>query len=306
MSQSSPDEPDLKALSDAALTDEVESEEEEAARLGVPPIGEEGRDDEPTTTLKLGGFPVTTVAERIDFAKLLIYGSPGAGKTMLAGSAAEVEAMSPVLFIDIEGGTKTIRNLWPEVEVVRVQATYNSQGQLTATAWKKLQAVYEDLRKGVKWKTVVVDSLSEAAKVSMYSVMENAVRDAANKGQRDRDPDIPELRDWGKSGEQIRRFVRSFRDLPCHVIFTCLAADDKDQQSGTVTVKPALSGKLRDEIPAYLDEVLYLYVKADNKGVTRKILSEPTAKYVAKDRSGRLPTTVDDPTMAKLAEAILD
>jgi len=258
---------------------------------------------EEDTATKLGGFTVQKVSERMDWAKLLIYGVPGAGKTYLAGQAAEVERMSPVLFIDIEGGTKTIRKLHPNVDVVRVQNVYDKQGRLRASAWKKLQDVYEDLRKGVHYQTVVVDSLTEAAKVSMYSVLEEAVKTTTN---RDRDPDVPEMRDWGKSGEQIRRFVRAFRDLNCHVIFTALSSEDKDPQSGSVTVKPALAGKLKDEIPAYLDEVLYLYVKADNKGVERKILTEPTGKYIAKDRSGSLPTTMSDPTMAKLAEAILD
>lgn len=254
-----------------------------------------------TPQAKLGGFPVQKVGEKADFVKILLYGVPGAGKTFLAGQAAEVESMSPVLFIDIEGGTKTIRNLYPDIEVVRVQDEYDATGRLKRSAWVSLQSVYEDIRKGVKYKTVVIDSLTEAQKVSMYSVLATP-----SSTGRDRDPDIPEMRDWGKSGEQVRRFVRSFRDLPCHVIFTALQADTKDQLSGAVTSKPALPGKLADEIPAYLDEVLYLYAKPTKEGVERKILTEPTGKYLAKDRSGKLPTVVSNPTMAKLAEAMLD
>lgn len=257
--------------------------------------------DEPKAKPNLGGFPVQSVAERTDWVKMLLYGVPGAGKTYLAGQASEFEHMSPVLFIDIEGGTKTIRQAYPTVDVVRVQDVYDDKGRLKSSAWKKLQDVYEDLRKGVAYKTIVVDSLTEAQKMSMYSVL----REPHATG-RERDPDVPEMRDWGKSGEQVRRFVRAFRDLDCHVIFTALAAESKDQTTGAVTVKPSLPGKLSDEIPAYVDEVLYLYVKATKDGVERKILSEPNGKYIAKDRSGQLPTVVNDPTMAKLAEAILD
>jgi hypothetical protein len=252
---------------------------------------------------QLGGFDVVKVQERADWAKILIYGVPGAGKTYLAGEAASLEQMSPVLFIDIEGGTKTIRNLYPDVDVVRVQDVIDPKtGRIKTYAWKKLQDVYEDIRKGVKYKTIVVDSLTEAQKVSMYYAMAESIRTSG----RERDPDVPEMRDWGKSGEQVRRFVRAFRDLDCHVIFTALAADVKDQTTGTVVVKPSLPGKLADEIPAYLDEVLYLYCKSNKEGVERKILTEPNGKYIAKDRSGQLPTVVSQPTMAKLAEAILD
>lgn len=253
---------------------------------------------------KLGGFDVLGVGELTQWAKLLIYGVPGAGKTYLAGQAAEVEAMSPVLFIDIEGGTKTIRNLYPQVDVVRVKDVFDPKsGKLVASSWRKLQDVYEDIRKGAgkKYKTLVIDSLTEAQKVSMYSVLATP-----SPNGRERDPDIPEMRDWGKSGEQVRRFVRSFRDLDCHVIFTALANDVKDPMSGSVNVKPSLPGKLADEIPAYLDEVLYLYCKPNKEGVERKILTEPNGKYIAKDRSGKLPTVVHDPTMSKLADFILD
>lgn len=238
----------------------------------------------------------------MDYVKVLIYGVPGAGKTYLAGSAADVPEMSPVLFIDMEGGTKTIRNLWPDVSVVRIRDRFDDKGRLKKSAWQILQDVYEDLKKGVgKYKTIVIDSLSEAQKVSMYSVMSGTT-----EKDPERDPDIPAMRDWGKSGEQMRRFVRAFRDLDCHVIFTALANDNKDQMTGKVSVKPSLPGKLADEIPAYLDEVLYLYTRATKDGIDRKLLSEPTEKYSAKDRSGNLPTTITNPLMATVAAHILD
>lgn len=57
---------------------------------------------EPVPAKELGGVKVQRVSERTDWVKMLIYGVPGAGKTYLAGQAATIERMSPVLFIDIE------------------------------------------------------------------------------------------------------------------------------------------------------------------------------------------------------------
>jgi hypothetical protein len=253
--------------------------------------------------LKLAGIPIERVSERSEWVKLLLYGVPGSGKTYLAGSASEVARMSPVLFIDIEGGTKTLRNVFPDVDVIRIRDKFDDKGRLVKSAWKRLFEVYEDLRRGVPHNTIVLDSLTEAYKMSMYSVMADVMKSGDRQNQ---DPDVPAVRDWGKSSEQIRRMVRALRDMDKHVIFTALQNDVKDQMTGAVTSKPSLPGKLADEIPAYIDEVLYLWVKAGKEGVERKILTEPTGKFIAKDRSGMLPTTMTNPTMARIAELVLD
>jgi hypothetical protein len=210
--------------------------------------------------------------------------------------------MRPVLFIDIEGGTKTIRDKYPDVEVLRVKDEFDGKGRLVKTSWERLQDVYEDIRKGVlPYKTYVIDSLTEGQKMSMYSVMTRTV-----KGDPARDLDIPAQRDWGKSGEMVRRMVRAFRDLDANVIFTALEASDKDQQTGAVTITPSLPGKLRYEISAFLDEVLYMYTKVEKDGIIRRVLTQPTGKFIAKDRSGKLPQTMDDPSMTEIADLVLD
>jgi len=259
----------------------------------------------PDTTI--AGLPVLNVTEREDYVKALIYGQPGVGKTYLCGSASIVESMKPVLFIDIEGGIKPVAVNYPDVDVIRVKDEFTEVGgrvKLVKTSWERLQDVYEELRKGVKYRTVVIDSLTEAQKMSMYSVMARTVQSDPS-----RDVDIPAQRDWGKSGEMVRRMVRAFRDLDCNVLFTALEDQIKDQMSGRVTVTPSLPGKLKFEITAFFDLVLYMYVKTERDGdqpaVKRYVLSSPTDKYIAKDRSGKLPMTLEGPNMQAVAELYL-
>jgi hypothetical protein len=256
---------------------------------------------EATLERTVAGLPILTLGERTDFVKMLVYGVPGVGKTYLAGTADDVEAMRPVLFIDIEGGTKTIKQLHPNIDVIRVRDQFDEKGKMIKTSWEKLQDVYEELRRGVTYKTIVVDSLTEAQKMAMYSVMMRTVQNDPS-----RDPDIPAQRDWGKSGEMVRRMVRAFRDLDAHVIFTALEASVKDAKDGSVTITPSLPGKLAFEISAFLDEVLYLYARPQGEEIIRRVLTQPTGKNIAKDRSGHLPTTLEDPTMSKIGEAVLD
>lgn len=237
----------------------------------------------------LAGLPVRKVEERSSFYKILVYGDSGTGKTTLAGSADAVPEMRPVLFIDIEGGTESLKHSYPEVDTVRV------------LNWKDMQNVYNELYEGGHgYRTIVLDSLTEIQKFNMYNIMQDVVQKRPEL-----DADVPSMREWGKNLEQIRRLVRGFRDLDMHTIFTALNKTDKDQKTGIMTMKPSLSGKLADEIPAFLDVVMYYYVKemtgADGETEFRRLLlTQKTDAQVAKDRTGRLPQIIENPSMLEI------
>jgi hypothetical protein len=237
------------------------------------------------TPSTFAGLPVQKVEERSQFYNILVYGESGTGKTTLAGSADEVPSMRPVLFIDIEGGTESLRHSYPDVQTVRV------------TTWKEMQDVYNELHEGNHpFKTVVLDSLTEIQKFNMYNIMEDVIQKRP-----DLDQDVPSMREWGKNLEQMRRMVRGFRDLDMHSIFTALSRVDKDQRSGAQLHQPSLSGKLAGEVAAFLDVVMYYYVKQSGDGddaqYNRYLLTAKTDTHVAKDRSGSLPQVVENPTM---------
>jgi hypothetical protein len=198
--------------------------------------------------------------------------------------------MAPVLFIDVEGGTFSIRERYPNVEVVRVQT------------WDQMQKVYDELRRGAgAYRTIVIDSLTEVQKFSMMNIMTGLV-----KQDPDRDPDIPGMREWGKSIEQIRRFVRAFRDLPCHTIFTALAASEKDAKTGVTRTKPSLPGKLSGEVAGFVDIVAYYYKKTIDGDIKRLMLTTGTDQQIAKDRSDRLPPVLEDPSMDSIFKTIFE
>lgn len=237
------------------------------------------------TSSSLGGLRVFKVEQRAPFINMLVYGDSGVGKTMLAGSADGCPDLRPVIMIDFEGGTETLRNFYPNVEQVRV------------TTWKEMQSVYDELHKGKHgYQTVILDSLTEIQKFNMYSVMEELI-----SNRPELDPDVPGMREWGKNLEQMRKFVRAFRDLPMNTIFTGLAKDDRNESTGRTVTKPSLSGKLSGEVAAFLDIVVYMYVKRVGTGEdasdARLLLTQKTETIIAKDRTSRLPIVVENPTM---------
>lgn len=237
------------------------------------------------TPQSLGGLEVSTAQDAAEFINIILYGDSGVGKTRLAATAADVPEMSPVLFLDIEGGVKSIRHLYPDMAVIRI------------TSFDKLQKAYDALFEGKHpFKTVVVDSITETQKFGMYGIMEKAVAKEPN-----RDPDLPGIGEWGKNTEQMRKFIRAFRDIPnVNTIFTALRMDDRNPRTGVTTTLPSLSGKLAKEVSALVDEVLYYYIKAVDGQYKRLLLSAKTEEIVAKDRSDNLPTVVVDPTMQTL------
>jgi phage nucleotide-binding protein len=241
----------------------------------------------------LAGLPIRKAQTAREHVNMLIYGKSGVGKTQLAGSADAVPWMRKVLVIDVEGGSMTLSHSYPEVDVIRVKS------------WNQIADLYEELKAGNHdYRTVIVDSLTEAQKFNMSAVMAKRILEREAKGE-EQDPDVPDMRAWGKNIEQIRKFVRAFRDLEMNTIFTALVKEDKNQRTGLIERKPYLSGKLADEVAAFLDIVVYYYMKRVEDEEMRLLLSAATDEYVAKDRTGKLPPLMGQnkpPTMEEIVK----
>src|SRR5262245_18371925 len=197
----------------------------------------------------LAGLPVLKAAEARQHVNMLIYGKSGVGKTQLAGSADAVPSMRKVLVVDVEGGTLTLGHTYPDVDVLRVKD------------WNAIAELYDILQCGNHdYNTVIIDSLTEAHKFNMSAVMVKRIAEREEKGEI-QDPDVPDMRAWGKNIEQIRKFVRAFRDLEMNVIFSALVKEEKNPRTGLLERMPYLSGKLAGEVAAFLDIMVYYYTK---------------------------------------------
>lgn len=275
-----------KASDLGALVSKPDEPKDEAP----PPKPEKVEVLTPENAKTIAGLPVRKVAALKPWINILVYGDPGVGKTVLAGSASAVEAMSPVLIIDIEGGTLSLESMYPDVETIEVKT------------WKDMMKVYNSLRKGEGgYKTVVLDSLTEIQKFSMDLIMKDVVDENSS-----RDPDVPGMREWGKNVNQTRQLVRLFRDLKMNVIFTALSEVKDNEKTGKTTIKPSLSGKVKNEIAGFVDIVAYMYVKVRKDQQQRLLLTSVTDQVTAKDRSGRLPMVVEEPTMPMLWSYMYD
>ena len=256
-----------------------------------------------------GGLPFDVeLPENSEHLNMIIYGDTGAGKTHLCGTAMNYEATSPALFVDFEGGTKTLHGM--KIDVTRPKN------------WKDIQAIYEYfLYDNNRYRSVIIDPLTEAQKKHSMGTILGEVNDDGNVSRyADLERAIaPTRQDWLRSGEQMRKLIRAFRELAyldererrVHVIMTALERYDEKKQ----TVCPQLPGALGLECGAMVDILVRLSrqhvdVEDPETGETKLItkrhlltddyVDELETKYLAKNRGNRLGLHMWEPTIEKL------
>jgi len=197
--------------------------------------------------------------------------------------------MNPVLHLNIENGTQSITDIYPDLEIIDI------------SRFKQLQEVYNELYRGqdfnaqtcAGYKTIILDNLTEGQKKGMEHIFqaeklaaqginftEFAMATFANGG-------------WNQSSEQMRKLIRAFRELPCYVILVAWELDiDKSESRHKWT--PAFTNKLAGEMPGMVNDVYRLSV--DRSGV-RSLQTGLSGDVVAKDRTRKLPFKLDNPTM---------
>ncbi len=186
---------------------------------------------------------------------MLVYGPPGVGKTTFAGTAPKP------LVIDLENGAMSlIQN--GNVDVAQVESLSDVR-----------EAIRYALNNG--YETVVIDSLTRYSELLLDEILKENRRDTAR------------IQDWGEVVKRIKKLIWSLQSKNINTIFIAHETEEKDED--TLIKRPALVGQLKVAIPAIVDVVGYLRIVKDG----RRVLSvTPTAKWYAKDRSGKLPDEV--------------
>lgn len=232
-----------------------------------------------------------TRPNEFQFAKALIYGPAGHGKTAFLGSANDDPRTSPMLLLDYEGGTETLAG--KEIDVVRIRD------------WQDYNEAYDVLSRGKHpYKSVGIDSISETHTMALFAQLDSrASRKIEN---------LLEQGDYGIALTQMRRFMRTFRDLPLHVFYSALAKEETDVREGLVK-KPAVPGSFAEDILGIPNIVGYLavrYEKDDRSGeeVATRILVLRAPKIRTKVRAPLgvvVPDMIENPTVSKLLDLVV-
>ena len=252
--------------------------------------------------------------------KVLVYGKYGAGKTHFAGTAADVESLRDVLYIDFEGGNLTLANR--AQHMIRFKAKNFAHLNLVKdvlvrhcelrdegneAALRALQDEHFGPGRAhlFHFNTVIIDSLSEAGKILMAQILgidpTHSNLDAA--------VDNATFEHWGQASQRIQLVIRAFRAMPINVIFICSEKEKEDERK-QVRIQPNLSGQLANDVQGFLDVVGYLATApGPNDTIRRRLYLQPGAilgaAFNAKHRfAGQNVTFIDEPSVGHLVELL--
>ena len=229
------------------------------------------------------GTPLSELQQPL---KVLLYGRHGTGKTT---AAVESSSQGPVLVIDAEGGLMPSALEQHGANTNNITVWPPRGTRLTA---KMLSELHRDLTAALAdnpnaLHAIVFDSITEIH----HLLRENASQERIDGSRVVVDPDYVDRDDYNKMTTQLRRIIRLFRDLPCHIVFTAL---ERSEESGEI--RPALSPALATDLMGYVDLVGRVAM-FQGMSVAR---FQPTNQINAKDRSGKLPEIVARPTLTRL------
>ena len=225
------------------------------------------------------------------FLKGLIYAPSGHGKTRFLGTANDDPRTAPTIMLDYEGGTQSL--VGRDIDIVKIES------------WETFNEVYKFLSSSDhKYKSVSLDSISETHIFALLQLLSNDTRNR-------KIPDLLEQGDYGIALVQMRRLLRSFRDLPLHVFASALSKTDLDPREGSI-IKPSLAGAMADEVQAIFDIVGYLSLATmqgeEGEETHRVLLLQNYPKYRTKARMPEnvtdVPDELVDPSVTSLLDAL--
>lgn len=230
-----------------------------------------------------GAMPQEGEGSDQDFMNILVFGSSGAGKSHLAGTATQVPEMCPVIYLDVEDGSMTIKQNFDQskVEVRRIDK------------WKDIAKNVRKIRTGEHFRTVVLDNATEAQNFDFADMLGEDLDSIDDDSQ-------PERGDYNVSLNHMTKMARSLRRSKLHVIVTAWEREEVDEKGNPSKISVQLSKALSKQFPGHFDSVFYLYTDRRGGKNRRLLLTENGNLAQARTRVRGMPEKIEEPTMQEI------
>jgi len=248
-----------------------------------------------------------TLSEKAQFIKLGYYGDVGTAKT---SNLAALARLGKVVAIDSEAGLELgpIADLGiPTENIIPFNnITYDALDELHWEIRQELDANPGSIV------GVTIDSMTEIV-AKLIEQTNDAEIDRQIRKLQKRGEDTTslskfriELASWGVVTEQVRRLIRRYRDLPCHMGWAALERRDVDQNDGTVHYGPRVNPGLQGDLVGYVGVVAHTWVDGEDDDGNEMFVAHMrrTPKYVAKDRFHATPKRLAVPSFDRVIEYV--
>jgi hypothetical protein len=124
------------------------------------------------------------------------------------------------------------------------------------------QELMPQQKNGMKYKTIVLDSLTTFSKAALNYIVESnpgIKRVPCKQGQQ------PCMQDFGILKREFAKLIPGLLDLPCNVIMLGHISIDKDESTGEIIRGPLMDGSFAQQLPIYFKEVWRSYVDEKNQ-----------------------------------------
>lgn len=245
----------------------------------------------------------------MDPLKMLVYGQSGVGKTVFCSTAIADPRTSPVIWIDFENRTGSIKSKTKLIKIDEMGKDIQPGiiDVVRCTTVQDLQSVYDTLFKfGLKnpYKSLVLDSLTEVNDMFLNKVRNQQFPNERTINLEALSKPREERMLYGPTQRMILTLLRGIRDLEClHIFTTALPQEAEDPIDGVEKVMPMMTGKLRQLITGMNDIVAYYTVENN----VRVMKFQPKGRVIAKDaiENSNLGDSLKDPTMTIILDKIL-
>jgi len=243
-----------------------ETEEERLARIKADMFGKIGRAKQ---------------HKDIVYCNILLYGQTGAGKSWLAATAPK-----PLVLLTEANGHASVAHSNPEALVVPVRTMEELDVILRSIHTGEMQKAHQ-------FETLVIDSMTELQRLLKMKILSRSNRTKM------------QLADWGDLANEMVRYIRAIRDLPCHVVCTALQDSYVEDDSGKRFVQPSFEGKKTvSVISQFFNAVGLLYKRAGEGDISERLIMWDGPEWVMCKPCHPLAGVHEQPDMSEIVRSI--